>query len=226
MLVIRRLERSEESGRLTEIPLEDHRRGTSPVCILHIEGQLFFGAAGELSQALDTALEDPDVQVLILRIKRTQSLDITISTLLEATSNRLEATGRTCYWSASTGCDAHPQAYRNRGKDRGGAPLPHQAALVRREEDVLPAGTSLGQPPQGTASSPRSKNEPTSAPLGASIRAASTPPTKPKKCPIQETFAATKNGNMLQRRPPKRNATRIEPPKAIMFLLYQPASSR
>ena len=95
MLVIRRLERSEESGRLIEIPLEDHRRGSSPVCILHIEGQLFFGAAGELSHALDTALEDPDVQVLILRIKRTQSLDITISTLLEATSNRLEASGRT-----------------------------------------------------------------------------------------------------------------------------------
>ena len=62
--------------------------------ILQIEGQLFFAAASELEAALAEATADPAVRVLILRLKRTQGLDITAAEVLRATSERLQNQGR------------------------------------------------------------------------------------------------------------------------------------
>jgi len=96
MLVVRELVVG-DSGRLREAPLArvpDPARSCPGVRILHIEGPLFFGAAGELQAALDDITASPLLQVLILRLKRTQGLDATTVEVLEAASRRLSETGR------------------------------------------------------------------------------------------------------------------------------------
>jgi SulP family sulfate permease len=64
------------------------------VRILHVEGSLFFGAAGELAAALDAALSDPEIRVLIVRLKRCQGLDVTTAEVLRATAQRVRSEGR------------------------------------------------------------------------------------------------------------------------------------
>ncbi len=84
-------------GRLQEAELlreVDPTRSCVAVRVLHIEGPLFFGAAGELQAALDDLAAAPDLQVLIVRMKRTQGLDATTLQVLESTSSRLRETGR------------------------------------------------------------------------------------------------------------------------------------
>ena len=86
----------DEGGRLREVkPSHAHRydRCTS-IRILHVEGQLFFAAAGELQMALDDALRDTHVRVLIVRIKRTQGLDVTTLSVLEEAGKRMSDQGR------------------------------------------------------------------------------------------------------------------------------------
>jgi SulP family sulfate permease len=97
LLVVRELVMG-NNGRLQEAPLEraaNPERSCASVRIVHIEGPLFFGAAGELQSALDEVAASPGLEVLILRMKRTQGLDATISEVLEATSKRLSEGGRT-----------------------------------------------------------------------------------------------------------------------------------
>ncbi|MFT5685916.1 MAG: SulP family sulfate permease [Myxococcota bacterium] len=60
--------------------------------ILHVEGVLFFGAAGELQAALDEAAEGVDV--LVVRIKRTQGIDVTIIDVLESVAVAMERRGQ------------------------------------------------------------------------------------------------------------------------------------
>ena len=55
--------------------------------ILHVEGALFFGAAGELQAALDEAAEG--VSVLVVRLKRTQGIDVTIIDVLESVAKSM-----------------------------------------------------------------------------------------------------------------------------------------
>ena len=62
--------------------------------ILHVEGSLFFGAAGELQSALDEAARPSDVAVLIVRLKRAQGLDFTSAGVLEATAASMTARGQ------------------------------------------------------------------------------------------------------------------------------------
>lgn len=61
---------------------------------IHVEGNLFFGAANELQEALDDATRDPSVRVLIVRLKRARGLDYTTAGVLLATRQRLAAQGR------------------------------------------------------------------------------------------------------------------------------------
>ena len=72
-------------GRLRTMSDEQLPEGFSRcgrVKILHVEGALFFGAAGELQAALDEAAED--TEVLVVRLKRTQGIDVTIIDVLES----------------------------------------------------------------------------------------------------------------------------------------------
>jgi SulP family sulfate permease len=85
----------DDEGRLRE---GTHRGEVAHACpavhILHIEGQLFFAAAAAVQQALVDATADPTVRVLILRLKRTQGLDITAAEVLGQFGQRMSADGR------------------------------------------------------------------------------------------------------------------------------------
>ncbi len=74
-------------------PAEPVHRCTA-IRVLHVEGSLFFGAAGELEEILDTALRDPDVRVLVLRVKRCHGLDLTTAEVLRACAGQMRARGR------------------------------------------------------------------------------------------------------------------------------------
>lgn len=64
------------------------------VRIMHLEGRLFFGVAGELQSALDEVIRDPKIKVLLLRLKRTQDMDITIGGLLADAAQRMAVQGK------------------------------------------------------------------------------------------------------------------------------------
>lgn len=64
------------------------------VRVLHVEGALFFGSAGELQVALDEVLADPAVRVLVLRLKRAQGMDSTVADVLARKARSLETQGR------------------------------------------------------------------------------------------------------------------------------------
>lgn len=61
---------------------------------LHLDGSLFFGAAGELSAALEAVIRDDAMRVLVVRMKHTQGLDATSTAVFEAAAERLRADGR------------------------------------------------------------------------------------------------------------------------------------
>ncbi len=79
----------EASGNF-DAPIEVCRK----VRAIHVEGNLFFGAASELQEALDDATRDPAIKVLVVRLKRATGLDYTTAGVLLATRNRLQANGR------------------------------------------------------------------------------------------------------------------------------------
>ncbi len=73
-----------------------------PIRLLHVEGALFFGAAGELRDALSRVLAEPKTRVLVVRLKRAAGLDATTATMLgelatltEGQGNRLVLAGVT-----------------------------------------------------------------------------------------------------------------------------------
>ncbi len=62
--------------------------------VIQINGQVFFAAAGELEQALDTVIRQRQVQVVILRMRRAEGLDVTALDVLVAAADTLAAEGR------------------------------------------------------------------------------------------------------------------------------------
>jgi SulP family sulfate permease len=87
----------DDEGRPMELreddPVLEARRCRS-VRMLQVEGQLFFGASGELASALDKAIADESAQLVWLRIRRAFGMDISIAQVLEAAAERLRAEGR------------------------------------------------------------------------------------------------------------------------------------
>ncbi len=79
--------------------METDTNEISQICpsirILEIEGRLFFGVEGELQHLLDEEINRPEMRVLLLRLKRTQGLDITVATVLQDVAKRLRQQGRT-----------------------------------------------------------------------------------------------------------------------------------
>jgi SulP family sulfate permease len=72
---------STPGGRFIERPLSD-RAGREAVIFLQVEGNLFFGLADELQDRL-SALTRSNVRVVILRLKRTLSIDSTVLHVLD-----------------------------------------------------------------------------------------------------------------------------------------------
>lgn len=76
-------------GPFLERPLHD-RSGASLVVFLQLEGQLFFGVADELQQRLN-GLVHSDARVVLLRLKRTHSIDATVLHVLESFIRKMQA---------------------------------------------------------------------------------------------------------------------------------------
>ncbi len=81
--------------KLRDVDEDKGSEGTTcdAIRILHVEGRLFFGAIGDLQRALDDALDDECVRIVVLRLKRTQGIDVTVAALLESAAQRLHAQG-------------------------------------------------------------------------------------------------------------------------------------
>ncbi len=100
LLTIREMTISEK-GRFREIDQEvdqdQEERGQhcSAIRILNLAGPLFFAASGELQAAVERLNAEPQVRVIILRVRQTQGLDITIASLLESSQRQLESAGKT-----------------------------------------------------------------------------------------------------------------------------------
>jgi SulP family sulfate permease len=81
-------------SRLREAWNGDEAQECPQVRLLHVEGAMFFGAAGELETALREATLNPEVEVLVLRLKRAQGLDVTSGDVLVRAASRLKEQGR------------------------------------------------------------------------------------------------------------------------------------
>lgn len=86
----------DQDGVLQEQPLDaEAEPGTCPrIRVLHVEGPLFFGAAGELHDSLTGAVASDSVRALVIRLKRAQGLDATTTSVLVDIATRLRETGR------------------------------------------------------------------------------------------------------------------------------------
>ncbi|MCB9594151.1 MAG: sodium-independent anion transporter [Sandaracinaceae bacterium] len=96
LLTIHRLVFDDE-GNLMELRPGDPSlpdRECKSIRLLQLEGQLFFGAAGELANALDDLIEEPEVKVVWLRLRRAFGMDVTITQTLADAATRLRAEGR------------------------------------------------------------------------------------------------------------------------------------
>ncbi|MCG8555843.1 MAG: SulP family inorganic anion transporter [Proteobacteria bacterium] len=100
LLIVRRMA-IDQGGHLREVeeseslqPSQEHAGICRAIRILHLEGALFFGAAGELQAALDEHVRDQQTRVLIVRLKRTHAMDATTAAVFRALARRLEASGR------------------------------------------------------------------------------------------------------------------------------------
>ena len=73
----------DEGGELREMVHAKRSRPIPAISIVHVEGDLFFGAAELFRTQIQRTVADPDVQVLILRLKNAWHLDATSVMALE-----------------------------------------------------------------------------------------------------------------------------------------------
>lgn len=83
----------DHSGQLTEID-SPNERNSAQVSIIHVEGDLFFGAADLFQDGIHHLAEDPNIRVFILRLKNARHLDATTVIALGQLLTSLRAQGR------------------------------------------------------------------------------------------------------------------------------------
>lgn len=76
-------------GKIRDVPMGPDERLSRAVRAVHVEGSLFFGAANELSDALDEVILDSEVRVIVVRLKRARGLDFTTAGVLIGAQQRL-----------------------------------------------------------------------------------------------------------------------------------------
>jgi sulfate permease, SulP family len=79
-------------GNLAEAP--GARRQHPSISIVHVEGELFFGAAELFRTQIQRACSDPNLRIIILRLKNARHLDATSVMALEELIKSLRASGR------------------------------------------------------------------------------------------------------------------------------------
>jgi len=90
-----------ESGQLAE--LRDRNERPNPqISIIHVEGELFFGAADLFQEQVRHQAEDENIRVFILRMKNARHLDATTVMALESLHDYLRKTGRYLLISGSS----------------------------------------------------------------------------------------------------------------------------
>jgi SulP family sulfate permease len=90
-----------EQGQLREAHAPDERMNPR-ICIVHVEGELFFGAADVFRQHIRLASQDPLIRVVILRLKNARNLDATSVLALEDLIRALRENGRHLLISGAT----------------------------------------------------------------------------------------------------------------------------
>jgi SulP family sulfate permease len=82
-----------ESGQLAELPSKTQRPHPQ-ISIIHVEGELFFGAADLFQEQVRRQAEDENIRVFILRMKNARHLDASTVMALESLHDYLRKTGR------------------------------------------------------------------------------------------------------------------------------------
>jgi SulP family sulfate permease len=82
-----------ESGFLAALP-DKSRRMDPQIAIIHVEGELFFGAADLFQEQVRRQAEDENIRVFILRMKNARHLDASTVMALEALHDYLRKTDR------------------------------------------------------------------------------------------------------------------------------------
>lgn len=84
----------DNSGQLTELN-EDTIRSDSEISIVHVEGNLFFGAAELFRDQIRRVCEDPRLKIVILKVRNAYHLDATSVMALEELIRYMNEHGRT-----------------------------------------------------------------------------------------------------------------------------------
>ena len=82
-----------DTGHLKALP-EKAKRPNPQISIIHVEGELFFGAADLFQNEVRRQAEDENIRVFILRMKNARHLDASTVMALEALLDYLRQTGR------------------------------------------------------------------------------------------------------------------------------------
>lgn len=80
-------------GHLMERPA-DHHRTNPAISIVHVEGELFFGAAELFRNQIQQTAADPNLRIIILRMKNARHLDATSVMALQELTEFLRSDGR------------------------------------------------------------------------------------------------------------------------------------
>ena len=91
-----------ESGQLAEVP-DSSRRANPQISIIHVEGELFFGAADLFQEQARHLAEDENIRVFILRMKNARNLDASTVMAMENLHDYLRRNGR---YMLISGCNA------------------------------------------------------------------------------------------------------------------------
>ena len=83
----------DDQGQLTQIATPTERNSPQ-VSIIHVEGDLFFGAADLFQDGIRRLAEDPNIRVFILRMKNARHLDATTVMALGQLLDYLQSQGR------------------------------------------------------------------------------------------------------------------------------------
>ncbi|MFA6288276.1 MAG: SulP family inorganic anion transporter [Opitutaceae bacterium] len=82
-----------DQGQLSELA-DPAKRTHSQISIIHVEGELFFGAADLFQDEVRRQAEDQNIRVFILRMKNARHLDASTVMALESLHDYLKQTGR------------------------------------------------------------------------------------------------------------------------------------
>ena len=82
-----------EEGGLTQLE-EDQQRPDPEVSIVHVEGELFFGASDLFQDQMRRVVEDPNLKVVVLKMRNAHHLDATSVLALDELSRHMAKSGR------------------------------------------------------------------------------------------------------------------------------------